>query len=380
MDIKESRNKIDELDEQIVNLFKARMETAKDIAIYKKENNLGTLDRARERDLLNRVSDMAGPDFEGYARMVYSLLMEVSKSYQHNIIHPTSDFVTKIDEALATTPKVFPQRSTVACQGVEGAYSQIAAEKIFKLPDITYCKKFEDVFTAVENGDVKFGILPIENSTAGSVKMTYDLMSKHDFYIVKSLRLKVDHNLLVNKGVKLEDVREVFSHEQAINQCSEFLKTLPNIKITVVANTAVAAKLVSESGRKDAAAISSAACARLYSLDTIKSAVQDNANNYTRFICFEKKLEIYPGAERTSMILTLEHKPGALYLLLSKFYALGINVLKIESRPIPEKNFEFIFYFDIEESVYSEQFKTILSELEYSLDTFKYLGTYSELL
>ena len=380
MDLSESRKKIDDIDSKIVELFKERMSVAGDIARYKKENNLNTLDSSRERELLNRISDLAGPEFEGYARMVYSQIMEVSKSYQHGIIHPTSAFIDKINTALAETPEVFPDRADVACQGVEGAYSQIAAERIFKLPNITFCDKFDDVFRAVENGDAKFGILPIENSTAGSVKMTYDLMSRHDFYIVKSLRLKVDHNLLAAKGTKTEDIKEVFSHEQAISQCSEFLKTLPGIKITVVKNTAVAAKMVSESGRKDVAALSSTACAKLYNLDILKASAQDNGNNYTRFICFGKKLRIYPGADRTSLILTLEHKPGALYQLLSRFYALGINVLKIESRPIPDRNFEFMFYFDIEESVYSDRFKLILSELEYSLDRFTYLGTYSELL
>ena len=380
MDLSENRQKIDDIDSKIVDLFKERMAVAKDIACYKKANNLNTLDSSRERALLNRISDLAGTEFEGYARMVYSQIMEVSKSYQHGIIHPDSVFINNINSALDSTPKVFPDRAEVACQGVEGAYSQMAAERVFKVPNIHFCDKFEDVFTAVENGDVRFGILPIENSTAGSVKMTYDLMSKHDFCIVRSVRIKVDHNLLANKGTKIEDIKEVYSHEQAISQCSEFLKTLPGVKITVVKNTALASKLVMESGRKDIAALSSYSCAKLYNLDILKESVQDNGNNYTRFICFEKKLEIYPGADRTSLILTLEHKPGALYQLLSKFYALGINVIKIESRPIPDRNFEFMFYFDIEESVYSDNFKLILSELEYSLEEFKYLGSYSELL
>ena len=380
MDLLESRKKIDEIDNRIVELFKDRMAVAKEIAEFKHKNNMQTLDGARERQLLARVSELAGTELEGYTRMLYSLLMEVSKSYQHNIVHPDSTFVEQINRALNETENVFPQKANVACQGVEGSYGGIAATKIFRFPDITFYPAFEDVFLAVESGKAEYGVLPIENSTAGSVKMTYDLMDKHDFHIVRSLRLKIDHNLLVNKGVQLSDVKEIFSHEQAINQCAGFIKTLPGVKVTVVQNTAIAAKMVAESGRKDVAAISSIACATLYGLDIIGRSVQDNGNNYTRFICFSKKLEIYPGADRTSIIMVLEHKPGALYKFMSRLYALGINVTKIESRPIPDRNFEFMFYFDIEESVYSEEFKTFLSELEYNSESFKYLGTYSEIV
>ncbi len=380
MDIQDSRKIIDEIDNNIIDLFKKRMAAAKEIAEYKAKNNMQTLDGARERQLLARISELAGPELEGYARMIYSLMMDVSKSYQHNIVHPTSSFVDKIDRAIEETDKVFPKDSVVACQGVEGSYGGIAASKIFRFPDIRFYSQFEDVFLAVENGEAEYGVLPIENSTAGSVKMTYDLMSKHDFHIVRSLRLKVDHNLLAKKGTKKEDIKEIFSHEQAINQCAGFLKSLGNVKVTVVANTAVAAKMVSESERADVAAISSSSCASLYGLDILGSSVQDNGNNYTRFICFSKKLKIYPGADRTSIIVVLEHKPGSLFKFMSRLYALGINVTKIESRPIPDRNFEFMFYFDIEESVYSEQFKTFLSELEFNSDSFKYLGTYSEIV
>ena len=289
MDIQDSRKKIDQIDNNIIDLFKKRMATAKEIAEYKAKNNMQTFDGARERQLLARISELAGPELEGYARMIYSLMMDVSKSYQHNIVHPTSAFVDKIDKAIEETDKVFPKEAVVACQGVEGSYGGIATSKIFRFPDIHFYSQFEDVFLAVEKGEAEYGVLPIENSTAGSVKMTYDLMSKHDFHIVRSLRLKVDHNLLAKKGTDIKEIKEIFSHEQAINQCAGFIKSLGDIKVTVVANTAVAAKMVSESGRSDVAAISSSACASLYGLDILGSSVQDNGNNYTRFICFSKK-------------------------------------------------------------------------------------------
>lgn len=380
IDINESREKIDAIDRQIVELFKERMGVAVDIAEYKKAMGKATLDESRERALLTKVSSLAGDDLSNYARVLYSIIMEISKSHQHNIIYPTSALVDKVDAALDETSKLFPSMASVACQGVEGAYSQIAATKFFKVPDITYFENFENVFEAVEDGRCQYGVLPIENSTAGSVKMTYDLMNKHDFYIVKSLRLKIDHNLLAKPGTKISDVKEVFSHEQALSQCAEYLKNMPGVKLTVVKNTAMAAKLVAQSDRHDIACLSSRNCAALYDLDILDSCVQDKDNNFTRFICFTKKLEIYPGADRTSFMMVIDHKPGALYRVMSRFYALDINLLKIESRPIPGRNFEFLFYFDVEASVYSPEFKTLLSEFSRRSEEFKYLGTYNEIV
>lgn len=380
IDINESREKIDAIDRQIVELFKERMGVAIDIAEYKKAMGKATLDESRERALLAKVSGLAGEELSNYTRVLYSMIMEISKSYQHNIIYPDSELGNQVDAALEKTSKLFPPMASVACQGVEGAYSQIAATKFFKVPEITYFENFENVFEAVENGTCKYGVLPIENSTAGSVKMTYDLMIKHDFYIVKSLRLKIDHNLLAKHGTKLSDIKEVFSHEQALNQCAEYLKNMPGVKLTVVKNTAMAAKMVAESDRTDIACLSSRNCAQLYDLDIVDKCVQDKDNNFTRFICFTKQLEIYPGADRTSFMMVIDHKPGALYRVMSRFYALDINLLKIESRPIPDRNFEFMFYFDVEASVYSPEFKTLLSEFSRRSEEFKYLGTYNEII
>ncbi|MDD6102587.1 MAG: prephenate dehydratase [Clostridiales bacterium] len=381
IDIKDSRAKIDDIDEKMVALFRERMAVAKDIAEYKKSLGRATLDESRERALLTRVSEMAGEELSSYSRVLYSMIMEISKSYQHGIIYPDSELNEMVDEALSNTGKLFPPIASVACQGVEGAYSQIAATRIFKVPNIIYYENFENVFEAVENGSCQYGVLPIENSTAGSVKMTYDLMIKHDFYIVRSLRLKIDHNLLAKNGTKLSDIKEIFSHEQAINQSTEYIKKyLPGVKVTVVKNTAMAAKMVAESDRTDVACLSSRSCANLYNLNIIDKCIQDKENNYTRFICFTKKLEIYPGADRTSFMMVIDHKPGALYRVMSRFYALNINLLKIESRPIPERDFEFMFYFDVEASVYSPEFKILLSEFSHQSEEFKYLGTYNEMV
>ena len=285
-----------------------------------------------------------------------------------------------ITNAIENTPKLFPQAPMVACQGVEGAYSQIACEKIFKNPFIMYFKNFEGVFNAIDQGLCQYGILPLENSTAGSVKKVYDLMIHHNFSIVRTFRLKIDHNLLTNPGAKLSDLKEIYSHEQAINQCSEYLQNLTGVTIIPVANTAIAAEMVSKSGRTDVAAISSRSCAELYNLEVLASSIQDRGNNRTRFICISKNLEIYPGSDKTSIMMVLPHRPGSLYKLLARLYVLGINVTKLESRPIPDRDFEFMFYFDLETSIYSEEFVQLMCELEDLCEDFKYLGSYCEVV
>jgi chorismate mutase/prephenate dehydratase len=240
---------------------------------------------------------------------------------------------------------------------------------------------WEKVFSAIEKGMCRYGVIPIENSTAGSVKKVYDLMISKNFKIVRTVRIKIDHNLLVKPGTRLEDIKEIYSHEQAISQCASFLASLgPDVKITRVANTALAAKTVAESDRTDIASLSSRACAAQYGLKAIASAVQDNGNNHTRFICITNKLEVYPGADRTTLMLVAPHKPGSLYRILSRFNSLGINLLKLESRPIPDRDFEFMFYFDLEAPVYSQKFAQLLAELERECDEFTYLGSYLEVI
>ena len=380
MELKDLRNEIDEIDDELVELFTRRMEIAARIADYKKENKLPIFVPAREREKLADVAAKAGADMSNYTRVLYSMLFELSRSYQSKRTGKASALYKQITEAIETTPKLFPRSPMVACQGVEGAYSQIACEKIFKDPFIMYFKNFEGVFSAIDNGLCQYGILPLENTTAGSVKKVYDLMIAHNFSIVRTFRLKIDHNLLVKPGVKLSDIKEVYSHEQAINQCSEFLQKLTGVTIIPVANTAVAADMVSKSGRTDVAAISSRNCAELYGLEILVSSIQDKGNNRTRFICISKNLEIYPGSDKTSIMLVLPHRPGSLYKLLARLYTLGINVTKLESRPIPDRDFEFMFYLDLETSIYSEEFVQLMCELEDLCEDFKYLGSFCEVV
>ncbi len=377
MDIKDLRNNIDRIDGELTKLFKERMETAAEIAKYKNENNMPVFNKEREREVLNSVTAGMPDELQGYTKTLYETIFNLSRSYQKRIINPKSSLSRMIEEVTASTPCERPDRAVVACQGVEGAYSQFACDKMFTYPSIVYCRGFEDVFKAVDSGLCRYGVLPVENSTAGTVNKVYDLMKEHKFYIVHSLKLFIRHSILAPEGVELSDIKEVFSHEQALNQCSEYLASL-GVKVTVCENTAVAAKMVAASGRKDCASIGSKDSAELYGLNVLKTGVQNTDNNYTRFICISKKPEIYPGAKKTSFMMTIPHEPGSLYNILSRFAALGLNMTKLESRPIPGSNFEFMFYFDIDASVYSENLRALLSELENDSQQFSYLGSYTE--
>ena len=380
MDLNEIRSEIDKIDDELVRLFCQRMHVAAQVADYKKANNLPIFQPARERAKLQDVAEKAGPEMANYTRVLYSMLFELSRSYQSKRNGECSPLYRNITQAIEHTPKLFPQAPMVACQGVEGAYSQIACEKIFKNPFIMYFKSFEAVFSAIDQGLCQYGILPIENSTAGSVNKVYDLMIEHNFSIVRTFRLKIDHNLLVNPGTNLADIKEVYSHEQAINQSQAFLSTLPNARVHVVENTAMAAKRVSESDRADVAALSSRPCASLYGLDVLAECVQDRDNNYTRFACISRDLQIFPGADRTSLMVVLNHEPGSLYKMLAKFYALDLNLLKLESRPIPEREFEFMFYFEVAAPVASPEFKTLMTTIGQHCQEYRYLGSYTEVL
>lgn len=380
MELQDYRKKIDEIDAQMTALFAERMQTAAKIAAYKKEHGLGVLDAGRERQKLSEIAALAGEEFEDAAMSLYSLIFELSRGYQSRLLGTSAELPKKIEQAIQNTPQLFPPKAIVACQGVEGAYSQQACEKLFRTPNVFYFSTFDAVFSAIEQGFCQYGVIPLENSTAGSVNKVYDLMTKHKFSIVRSVRLKIDHALLALPGAKLSEIREIYSHEQAISQCAQFLQSLGDVKIIRCENTAAAAKLVAESGRRDIAALAARSCVGLYGLECLQSSVQDQGNNYTRFICISRGLEIYPGADRTSLMMVLPHKPGALYKVLSRFYALGVNLNKLESRPMPERNFEFMFYFDLDTSVYSPQFIQLMGELQSISEEFAYLGSYSEVV
>ena len=380
MELNELRERIDGIDAQLVRLLTQRMGVSAEIAACKRRLGKAVYDPHREREKLDALAAAAPEELREYVRSLYPLVFELSRSCQNRLLGTENGLTREISSAISGTQPLFPQEAAVACQGVEGAYSQLACDRLFRHANIFYFQSFDAVFSAIEKGLCRYGIVPLENSTAGSVNAVYDLMMRHDFRIVRSVRLKVDHNLLVKPGTRRGEIREIYSHAQAISQCAEYLRSFPGVRVIPCENTAAAAKLVAESSEPGVAALSSRECMRLYGLECLEGSVQDRGNNYTRFICISKSLEIYPGADRTSIMAVLPHEPGSLYRLLGRFYALGINLNKLESRPLPDRDFEFMFYFDLETSIYSPEFMQLMGELQSACDGFSYLGSYSEVV
>ena len=377
MELSEIRTKIDAVDDQLLDLFLQRMELSEEVAAYKNEHNLPILNKAREREILAKVTEKSG-EKERYAYHLFSTLFELARSRQAELINAPTRVQSQVEASLAAGGPVFPQTGLVACQGVEGANSQVACDRILPRGNIVYVKTFEAVVSAVESGLCKFGVLPIENSSNGSVRAVYTLLQEHNLSVVRSTRLCIRHELLAKPGVKMSDITEIYSHEQALGQCSKFLNGLNGVRVIPCDNTAMAAKMVAESGNRHAAAISSHPCAALYGLECTSDAIQDSDNNYTRFFCIANDPALYAAANRISLIIACDNKPGALYEILSKLAALNINMTKLESCPVSGRNFEFIFFLELEASVQDHSVLPMLRELERSCASFNFLGSYTE--
>ena len=356
-------------------LYLERLSVAEKIAETKLASGKPVYDPERERKVLYRLSERAPEDKKLYVKELYETIFSTSKAYQSKFTEKCSGVSEKLRSIIDKGLPDFPVSGTAACQGMYGANSGAAAEKIFAIPDVTYFKNFEGVFSAVDKGLCEYGVLPIENSTAGSVSEVYDLMKKYRFSIVRSVRVRIEHCVAGLPGATLKGVKKIVSHPQALSQCAEYLKSL-GVKTESAENTATAAKRVAESGDKTVAAICSERSAKAYGLEILGRNAEDSEDNYTRFICITKDLRIYRGADKISVMTSLAHTPGSLSRLLSGFYALGLNLTKIESRPIA--GFEFMFYFDFEGDVTEESVLTLIAQLENDSDKFVFLGSYKE--
>lgn len=377
-DLTALREEISAINDEMLDLFLQRMNVSAEIAEYKKAHDLPILDKSREREIFADVEEKAG-DLGIYAHRFFSNMMELSRAWQNSQIARETPLIDMIKESRLPADALFPRNGIIGVAGVEGAFAQQAADNMFPRGTLMFMKSFEAVFDALENGECQYGIVPVENSSYGSVKDVYRLLEERDVYITRSIRINVRHELLANPGTKLSEIREIYSHEQAIGQCGAFLRSLPgSVKIIPVANTAVAAKMVGDSDRTDVAAIASHEAGKLYNLKTVRDNIMDSANNYTRFISIRTKPAVYPGANRISVIFTTEHRPGALYDIIAMVTALGLNMVKLESVPLVGSDFEFAFYMDLHASVWEEGVLEMLAYMERTCDRFKYLGNYPE--
>lgn len=379
MDINELRNRIEPIDSELLKLFTERMEIAEQIGKYKAENGLPINDKTRERSILSRVTENSG-ELELYVYQFFNNLFQISKARQREVTAVPSPLRATIETALKNGNDFFPKSGTVAIQGIEGSNSQAAAEKMFPRGSLTFVKSFDAVFDAVDSGLCKYGILPIENSSYGSVRAVYDLLRKRNYYIVGSTKLHIRHELLAKPNASLDDIKTIYSHEQAIGQCSQFLASLSeHVSVIPCSNTAVAAKKAAESNDLSVAAISSHSCTNIYGLVSLNDNIRNSDNNYTRFICIAKEPQIFAGANRISTIISCSNTPGALYEILSNLSVLGINMIKLESCPVSGSDFEFIFFLDFDASVKEPGVIALLEELERVCEHMTFLGNYSEI-
>ena len=378
MSLEKYRGQLDNIDSQMLELFQQRMKIVKDIAEYKMQNKTAVLDKSRERRILMRIHDEAAEGMGKPSVALFRTIIEQSKAYQRELMPGHGKIAERIKQTLESTPQIFPEAATVACMGVEGAYAQIACDRMFKVANIMYFRNFAGVFQAVQEGLCDYGLLPIDNTTSGTVDAVYDLMKKFDFHIVRSMRQQISHVLLAPEGVKLEDIKEIYSHEQAFKQCGKFLKSLKDVQLTVSDSTATGAQIVAQSGRRDVAAIGARECASLYGLTALPDNIQNTDYNYTRFICISRKPEIYPGANKISLFVVLPNKTGALHNVISKFAALDLNLTKLESRPTPGREFEYSFYLDFDAQVITPGIPQLFDELENEAEEIVFLGNYSE--
>lgn len=379
LDLTEIRGKIDKLDDELAALFVRRMALCAEVAAYKKQTAKAVRDASRENAIVARLTDGLSEKDTKAVDKLYRAIFDISRASQQELLAGDVKKSALFDELQnAVKNDRFAPSPAVACQGVEGAYSSLACRKLFEKPQILYFKDFESVFRSVESGLCRYGVLPFENSIHGSVTEVYDRLSKSQVKVAASVKLPIHHALLAADGAALSDITEVYSHKQAVAQCSDFLAAHRNIKVNICENTAMAAKMVAESARRDIAAISSESCAELYHLHILGRDLQNSDVNYTMFYCITKEIEIVGEVDKAAFMFNIPNRTGSLADVLGRFAAYGINLIKIESRPICGKDFEFMFYCEADCKGLDEPLVRLLCELSQSLEVFRFIGAYKE--
>lgn len=379
MELSEIREKLDVVDKQLLDLFLQRMNLVDQVAEIKKNQSQALYDPKREREILSRIHDAAGEPHGAAAHQLFRTLLELSRARQAAQLISKTNVSAVVDELCAHELSVFPQTGRIACAGIEGSNAQMAADRLFSRGDVVYLDSFSAVAKAVKAGLCQYGVLPIENSTTGSIRRVYDILCDPELSVIRSLRLLVRHVLLTQPNAEISQIRTIYTHEQAAAQCSKFLSELSGVDVIPCKSTAHAAKRAADAADPSVAAIAGEVCAKLYGLTVLSADIQNQQNNGTRFVCITKGSVCYAGADRLSLMLTTQNRAGALFDLLAKISALGINLCKLESVPIQGSNFSYRFYMDLETSLHQEGLLGLLSELERSCDEFRLLGCYSEI-
>ena len=377
-ELQELRGRIDQIDARIVELFEQRMDVTRQVGEYKRRRGLPVLDAGREQEVLARkVELLQNRELEPDVTALFEAIMAISRRQQRRLT--AGEGRAALDQYRAAlagrrTPLAAPR---VLYQGEPGAYAEEAAARFFgeDMPR-ERVRTWEDIFLALREGQADYGVVPIENSSTGSINGVYDLLGRYGAYVVGEQIVKVDHCLMAPKGASLDTIREVCSHEQGLFQCEAYLKEHPDWKRTPMLNTAAAAKLAAERGDVSLAAIGSVRAARLYGLDILAERINFNGDNDTRFVVVSPVMERREGADKISATFTVAHESGSLHRILSIFAVHGLNLMKLESRPIVGHSWEYRFFVDLEGSLDDPRMEDVAAELAESAATFRVLGNY----
>ncbi len=367
-DLSDYRREIDEIDRQLVPLFEQRMEIVQKVAAYKKEHHLPVLHAGREEEVLQKAADcLKNPAYVPQVRQFMNQVMELSRASQHQQL---------LDNQQDSGGKTFPLEGRLGYFGVAGSFTEQALLDFFgEGRQAASYPEIEDVFAALRSGEIDFGVVPIENSSTGSITKVYDLLGSYQFYIVGEQTVRISQNLVSVAGATLDTIRTIYSHAQGIEQSGEFLAKHRGWQMLHFHNTAISAKMVADEGDPSKAAIASRRAAELYGLTVVAPDIQDNSQNTTRFIVVAREMRT-ADADKVSISFLLDHASGTLYNVLRHFAQQQVNMVKIESRPIPEMLWNYRFYLDFEGDPSDARVRALLESIARESKGFQMLGAY----
>ena len=379
LDLEEIRSRIDYIDRKLVELIEERLEIVKEVALYKKENNMKIFDRKREEEVVYKnLSNVKNEELKHYIEIILKDIMDSSKEYQKFKIGSPKKYVNSLD--------FNGKKLGYTC--VPGAYAYEVMINLLKnsknsdgstgvrAKEILSFNTHRELVEGVENGKVDFAILPIENSIVGEVRDSIDLINKRSIYIVGEVKHKIEHNLLGIKGSKIEDIKRVYSHEQALMQCSEFLGKYPEWEKVKMNNTALSAKYIGDTKNKENACIANMETREMYNLELLQPDINNEKENFTRFFIVSNKNLICENSEKISVITSTKNESGALMKLLKVFSDYGLNMVNLKSRPKTNKPWEYYFYIDFEGNLEEENVEKALKEIREKSIYLQILGNY----
>lgn len=375
LDLGDIRDKIDVIDRQLVQLFEERMQLCEDVAHYKIETGKKVLDPEREKQKLETICAMVqNPDNRHAINDLFSQIMATSRKMQYKLLEETTQTLREPYEAIDAIDKV---NCRVVYQGVPGAYSYIAMTRFFgKEVDNFHVATWRDAMEAVKNKEADYAVLPIENSTAGIVADVYDLLQEYDNYIIAETYVKVEHALMGLPGTDINRITTVYSHPQGLMQCEGYLSKHKDWQQISQSNTAGSAKKILEENDPTHVAIASKEAAEVYGLEVLQEKINDYDNNTTRFVIVTNTRKFVKNAKKMSIVFETPNEAGTLYNLLSHIIYNGLNMNKIESRPIESRNWDYRFFVDFEGNIDDAPVMNALRGIQEEALSIKLLGNY----